>query len=117
MDLPEDAYHVDSEQDAEGHDCLPESKSWASSWSDGDWAPLMTWWPAMPVEDVELLGDESKIVRERLDIVDEVPANQWMTQDPWCPAEVMRSVSVANFEVSSRREVTSESLPVLLGCP
>ncbi|TFK80478.1 kinase-like protein [Polyporus arcularius HHB13444] len=50
------------------------SGSWPDpSGSGGDWIPTSTWDPAVPLEEDELLGDESMIVTERIDVIDEVP--------------------------------------------
>ncbi|RPD53825.1 kinase-like protein [Lentinus tigrinus ALCF2SS1-6] len=97
FELPEEIYRAELTEEAARHGRfdLPESKSEPMpEGSDGVWIPEFTWAVAMPVEDDELLGDESAIVRAGLDVVDAIPEGQRPYLSSICPPEVMRTASV-----------------------
>ncbi|TFK86015.1 kinase-like protein, partial [Polyporus arcularius HHB13444] len=74
----------------------PKSVPWPEPSGDwGGWAPCFTWETAVPLENDELLGDESTIVREHLDTIDEVPTGQEHHPQRGCAPEIMRSIAVA----------------------
>ncbi len=100
--------------DGDGRDCLqqgpssgsragrpPKSVPWPEPTGDwGGWAPCFTWETAVPLENDELLGDESAIVRGHLDTIDEVPTGQEHHLQRGCAPDIMRSIAVAK-EVST----------------
>ncbi|TFK93937.1 kinase-like protein [Polyporus arcularius HHB13444] len=105
VDLPEEAYRFEDVDDPRG-DTLPQEPDGppASSslpqpdGSSGQWAPISEWNWAVPIADDELLGDESKIVSERLDVIDELPEGQRKSLHWLSPPEVMRTAAAAKHK-------------------
>ncbi len=101
----------------------PQSVPWPEPSGDwGGWAPCFTWETAVPLEDDELLGDESAIVRGHLDTIDEVPTGQEHHLQRGCAPEIMRSIAVAKqvsmtycrsqwFTVMSNDSISATQLP------
>ncbi|RPD68705.1 kinase-like protein [Lentinus tigrinus ALCF2SS1-7] len=97
FEFPQEVYRNELASDATRHHRfdLPESKSLPMpEGSFGLWDPEYTWMTAVPVEDDELLGNESAIVQAGLDVVDAIPEGQRHHLSSVCPPEVMRTGSV-----------------------
>ncbi|RPD68715.1 kinase-like protein [Lentinus tigrinus ALCF2SS1-7] len=112
FELPEEIYRAELTEEAARHGRfdLPESKSEPMpEGSDGVWIPEFTWAVAMPVEDDELLGDESAIVRAGLDVVDAIPEGQRPYLSSICPPEVMRTASVQKTALGSTSDRSSNN--------
>lgn len=110
VDLPEEAFRFEFEDNPEGENLPrgpgdpPMSGSWPDpSGSAGIWIPTSTWDPAVPLEEDELLGDESRIVMEVLDVIDEVPEAQKRYLMRISDPEVMRTSNIVSTFQRSRR--------------